>query len=57
MGMHRFDVSSSFTSASRFEPERKRTQKISVKSFAQNLIAKVDNFVAGLFGQPALALA
>jgi len=57
MGMHRFDVSSSFTSASRFEPERKRTQKTSVKSFAQNLIAKAADFIFGESGQPALALA
>ena len=47
MGMHRFDVSSSFTSASRFEPERKRTQKISVKSFVQNFIAKAADLIFG----------
>jgi len=46
LGMHRFDVSSSLTSACRFESKRKRVQKnTNVKSTFDAVVAKVAGVV------------
>jgi hypothetical protein len=59
MGMHRFDVSCSLTSASRFDQNVKGSKNTNVNLFgaAKNALADVRDYVANIFAPVAPAFA